>query len=84
MSEVRSFCFLNWIEIPIYDFIEVSGANSSDVDELVTLEGKGLTVYECGKGKRSKVADCYLVRRGVFDDFSAEVAGFDGSEVLLV
>lgn len=51
MSEVGSLCFLNWIEVPIDDLVEVSGANSSDVDELIALEGEGLAVYERGKGK---------------------------------
>ena len=51
MPEVGSLCLLNWIEVPINDLVEVSRADSSDVDELIALEGESLSVYECGKGK---------------------------------
>ena len=39
---------------------------------------------ELGEGDGSEVADGHLILRGVFDDFSTEVRGPDGTEVLLV
>lgn len=84
MSEVGSLCFFNWVKVLVNDLIEIPSTNSSDVDKLVTFECESLFVHECREGKGGEVADCHLVWRGEFDDFSAQVAGFYGSKVLLV
>jgi len=44
----------------------------------------GFEVDEGWQGERGEVADGYFVGGGVFDDFGAQVGGFDGTEVLLV
>ena len=86
MPHIRIPRFWHWIIIHVDDAVEVKRNDFCNIVqflEVIRRWGR-FEVDEGRQGKRSEVADCYFIGGGIFDDFGAQVGGFDGTEVLLV
>ena len=84
VPQIAPLCFLNGVEVSIDDLVQILCANSCNFDELLIVKGKTISIDEGRKGYGGEVADCHFIRRGVFDDFCAKIAGLDRAQVLLV
>lgn len=84
VSQIAPPCFLNGVEVPIDDLVQILCANACNVDEFLIVKSEAISIDKGREGDGGEVADCHFIRRGVFDDLCAKVAGLDCAQVLLV
>ena len=73
MSHVTFPCFWHWIVVDLDDFVQVANNDLGDFVELCKVVFVSSNVNEGWQGERCQIADCYLVWRGIFNNFSAQV-----------
>jgi hypothetical protein len=84
VSEIGVASLFYGVEVAVDDLVEVACADSSDAYQLIKVEPFPLPIHEGWQGDGSEVAYGHLILGGVLYDFCAEVAGLDGTEMLLV
>ena len=82
VTEVGILGLDDWVVVDIDDLVQVASHNLGDLKQPLVVE---LAILDkLGQGNGGEVAHGHLIGGSVLDDFSAQIAGANGAEVLLV
>lgn len=83
MLHVRIFSLHNRIEIEVDNFIKVSGDDPCNFDQFLIIKSS-IGINERWQSNTSEIANSNFFRRCILNDFSAQITGFNRTQILLV